>query len=240
MLKNFKFIILFIFLLFIFCKFKNKKIENMENYNKKLYNNLKKNFNNIFPDNNRNSGGAQFFYFILKHIKPNKKDFDIYNTLYCSVSGSLIDPDRKYKSDKVTIKDINNKNICGTYYRCCTPCNCDIMKYSRVEKMNITLSDGIFSYYVISINDPCLKQNKIPKQVTSFKCYNNKTKNAFHSPSGRIVIGILHNSKECTNNDLIYIKNNNNTGESCRKRNSMNVNELKYGMGDIFIKLSTI
>ena len=77
----------------------NKKTE--EEYKKELFNNLMKDFRNIFPDNNRNAGGVQFFHHILNNIRPNKKDFDLYNTFYCAVSGSPIDPDRQEKSDLV-------------------------------------------------------------------------------------------------------------------------------------------
>lgn len=59
-----------------------------DKYKKELFNNLMKDFKNIFPDNNRNAGGVQFFHHILNNIRPNKSDFDLYNTFYCAVSGS--------------------------------------------------------------------------------------------------------------------------------------------------------
>ena len=43
-----------------------------------LYEKLMKDFNKIFPDRNRNSGGVQFFSYIYNTIKPTKEEFDIY------------------------------------------------------------------------------------------------------------------------------------------------------------------
>ncbi len=208
----------------------NKKTE--EEYKKELFNNLMKDFRNIFPDNNRNAGGVQFFHHILNNIRPNKKDFDLYNTFYCAVSGSPIDPDRQEKSDLVKIKDKNNNEICGTYYRCCTPCNCDIMKYGLIENMNLSLKDGDFNYKVITIPDPCKNKDKIPNEVTSFTCSGKKTQNGVHSPSGRLIVGILHDTKICDERDIIY--------GSCEQRNNMPIEKLRYGMGDIFVKLATL
>ena len=60
-----------------------------------LYTNIKGQYNKIFPNNNRNAGGAQYFDYIVNTIKPNNfEDFKLYNQLYCSISGSLIDPSR--------------------------------------------------------------------------------------------------------------------------------------------------
>ena len=203
-----------------------------DEYKKALFNNLMKDFKNIFPDNNRNAGGVQFFHHILNNIKPNKRDFDLYNTFYCAVSGSPIDPMRKNAHDLVKIKDLNDNDICGTYYRCCTPCNCDIMKYGLVENMNLSLKDGEYKYHVITIPDPCENEAKIPNEVTSFVCSDNKTQNGVHSPSGRLIVGILHDTKICDERDIIY--------GSCEQRNNMPIEKLRYGMGDIFVKLASL
>jgi len=226
-----------IFVLFICLIFVN----NVEGNSTKedLYKNLMDNYNTIFPNGNRNGGGPQFFQYIYETINPNKMDFDLYNTFYCSVSGSPISPDRD-ASNLIVMKDLSNNNICGTYYRCCWPCNCDIMKYARVEKMDLELKDGIYNYFVITIDDPCLNEENMPDKVSCFKCKNKKTVNGTHAPSGRLIIGILHNANICNEIQLEEIKYNKLTGERCLERNSMPVDELRYGMGDIFIKLATL
>ena len=205
-----------------------------------LYEKLMKDFNKIFPDRNRNSGGVQFFKHIIDNLNPSKKEFDLYNQFYCAVSGSPIDPKRKDIKNLIVMKDLNNNNICGDYYRCCIPCNCDLMKYAKVEKMNISLRDGNYNYHVLTINDPCQNESEIPDSVSSFKCNNNKTINGIHAPSGRLIVGILHNSKLCSQSDLDKIHTSDITGKFCKERNSTDPDNLRGGMGDIFVKLSLI
>ena len=195
-----------------------------------------KNFKTIFPDGNRNSGGAQFFHYIVTTMKPTKAEFDTLNKLYCAVSGSPIDPDRKGRSSFLAVKDINGKDICGTYYKCCAPCNCDLMKYARVEKMKLPLSDGEHDFYAIVIDDPCTNPDSIPPDVTSFKCSQGKTTNASISPSGKLIMGVLHDAKPCSDEDRKRVDDE--LGEYCKKRFSGGVEGVQGGMGDIFIKLS--
>jgi len=206
---------------------------------KKLYGILQNDYQNIFPDMNRNAGGVQFFEYVMNKY-PTKKDFEIYTTFFCGVSGSLIDPERKDIFDYVVLKDLNNKEIHGKYYRCCTPCLCDIRKYSKVEKMNIKLKDGTYPYYVITIPDPCKNKNKIPNEVSSFICKNKKTQNGVFSPSGRLIINILHDGQPYISSSKGMKSHMNTLLDMCKERNSMKPDELQYGMGDIFVKLSLI
>lgn len=204
-----------------------------------LYKSLMNDFNKIFPDRNRNSGGAQFFHHIM-NLNPSKAEFDHYNRFYCAVSGSPIDVNRQDNKSFIYIEDLDGNKICGDYYRCCVPCNCDLMKYSKVENMTLSLRDGDYDYYVITINDPCSNEEDIPDSVTSFKCVNNRTENGLHAPSGRLIKGILHNGKICTDTDLKNIEEHQYTGDYCRERNSTEPDDLRGGMGDIFVKLSLI
>ena len=210
-----------------------------EKYIMKLYNILYGDYRNIFPDMNRNAGGVQFFEYVMTK-NPTKKDFEIYTTFFCGVSGSLIDPDRDGIFDYVVLKDLNNKEIHGKYYRCCSPCLCDIRKYSRVEKMNIKLKDGTYPYYVITIPDPCKNKKKIPDEVSSFVCKNKKTQNGIFSLSGRLIINILHEGKPYQASSQDMKKHFDTLLQNCKERNSMKPDELQYGMGDIFVKLSLI
>jgi len=231
---------LFIFLIILLLILENIKSHKEGNVDpQQLYDRLMDDFHKIFPDRNRNSGGAQFFHHIIS-LNPTKEEFDYYNRFYCAVSGSPIDVNRKDNKSFIYIKDLYDNKICGDYYRCCVPCNCDLMKYSKVEKMNISLKDGNYDYYVITIDDPCKNESSIPDSVTSFKCVNNKTENGIHSPSGRLIKGILHNGRVCDENDSKKIEEHEITGEYCKKRNSTKPEDLQGGMGDIFVKLSLI
>ena len=199
-----------------------------------------KNFNSIFPDRNRNSGGVQFFDYILNYLDPSINEFILYNTFYCAVSGSPIDPGRGNRFNLIKIKDLEDNEICGIYYRCCIPCNCDIMKYGLVEYETFNLRDGEYSCYVITIPDPCIIEEEIPDEVTSFECFNGKTLNGVHSESGRLIVGLLHNAKICTDTQKKSIKESEITGAYCDKRNSLSFEEIRGGMGDIFVKLASI
>ena len=205
-----------------------------------LFERLMVNFKEIFPDRNRNSGGVQFFDYILNNLNPSINEFILYNRFYCAVSGSPIDPGRENRFDLIKIKDLEGNEICGNYYRCCIPCNCDIMKYGLVEYTTFNLRDGEYSCYVITIPDPCIKEAEIPDEVTSFECLNSKTLNGVHSDSGRLIVGLLHDAEICTEEQKNKIKDYEITGPYCDKRNSLSFKEIKGGMGDIFVRLASL
>ena len=231
---------LFILTIILFVVLENINCIKEGNINpQELYDKLMGDFNKIFPDRNRNSGGAQFFHHIMS-LNPTKEEFDYYNRFYCAVSGSPIDVNRKDNKSFIYIEDMEGNKICGDYYRCCVPCNCDLMKYSKVENMVISLKDGNFNYYVITINDPCSNPVLIPDSVTSFKCENGKTQNGKYTPSGRLIKGILHNGRMCNPSDVEEIDKHKVTGDFCKERNMTHPDDLRGGMGDIFVKLSLI
>ena len=231
-------IILFLLIILLNC---NNTIEGLDESNEiELFERLMENFKEIFPNRNRNSGGVQFFDFIVNNINPTINEFILYNRFYCAVSGSPIDPRRENRFDLIKLKDLEGNDICGKYYRCCIPCNCDIMKYGIAENMTFNLSDGEYSCYVITISDPCLKEDEIPKEVTSFKCSNSRTVNGVHSDSGRLITGLLHDAEICTEIQKNSIKESEITGPYCDKRNSLSFEEIKGGMGDIFVKLASL
>ena len=58
------------------------------------------------------------------------------------------------------------------------------------------------------------------------------------SVDNKLVIGLLHNAKKCDVYDIDYIDNHQITGPMCEARNSMPIEELNFGMGDIFIRLA--
>ena len=200
---------------------------------KSSFDKLMEDFRKIFPDRNRNAGGPQYF----KHIVDmglSKRDFELYNSFYCGVSGSPVDPSRGKVYDYVTVKDINGNDIQGKYYRCCSPCLCDIMKYAKVDKYDITFDGVEYTYDVLTIDDPCCDKDNIPQEVTSFKCKNRKTQNGIHSRSGRLIFALFYTD----NND--HMDEINKVSQHCSKRMNTPPDELKGGMGDIFVKLSLL
>lgn len=203
------------------------------------FNNLMDNFMNIFPDGNRNSGGVQFF----KHIHDmkdmiTKEEYMKLHTYYCAVSGSPIDPKRNNRFNHIRVTHIDGRIFIGKYYRCCTPCLADIMKYTKVEHHNVVLKDGPHEYLVLTIKDPCINEREIPRDVSSFQCSNGETINGIKSESGRLIIGVLHDHEE-------YISSKHDklleySLEISEERMNTDPDNLRGGMGDIFVKLSLI
>ena len=147
--NSFKVYIGFILILF--------SISNLNATEKNYYQDIVNDWNKIFPDKNRNAAGPKFFKYILdKEI--TYKDFVEYNKLYCAVSGSLISPNST--PEFVYLKEnITEKKICGEYYRCCIPCSCDLMKYSKTQKMKYKFTDIEKEFYVLTIDNPCGKKD---------------------------------------------------------------------------------
>ena len=203
------------------------------------YNYLMDEFSSIFPDRNRNSGGVQFFKHI-HDIKDNltKINYMEHHTHYCAVSGSPIDPNRPTRFNYVIVNHIDGRKFVGKYYRCCTPCLADVMKYTKVEHHTVNLKDGMHEYLVLTIGDPCIKENEIPNQVSSFKCLNGETKNGIKSDSGRLIIGVLHEHEEY--NPSIHDPLLEYTLNISEERLNTDPENLRGGMGDIFVKLSII
>jgi len=224
---------LFKFILFFFIIFQLESLAEEKNYHKELITD----WSRIFPDQNRNAAGPKFFKYIIdKEI--TYKDFKEYNKLYCSVSGSLIDPNGE--PDFIFVKESKTgKKICGDYYKCCIPCSCDIMKYSEVEKMKHKFSDGLKEFYVFTIKNPCKKKNFPDRVNKDYFCDGEKiNNNQVYNLNGRIVIGLLHEGRSCKKEEIDFVKSHQVTGRFCELRNNTPLNSLKTGMGDIFIKLA--
>ena len=221
-------IIVIVFLcLLVFCIFKRKK-ENYSNY----YDKLKNDWSKIFPKGNRNAGGPQFFKYIMD-LDVGYNDFLEYNKLYCAVSGSLVSPGSA--PQQVYLEHISTgKLICGNYYLCCWPCACDLMKYAKVG--NIDYKGN--TIHVLVIDDPCNKE--LPKEISknNFCKGNTLDSSKVYKHKGKLVIGVLHNAKECSDDDKNKIDDHEITGKKCRERNNTKLEDLNYGMGDIFIKLA--
>ena len=228
-MKDYLLILLILYIIYIFC-------DNIEGFtDRELYENLMNDFSIIFPDRNRNSGGPQFYHHIVS-MNPSIEEFIKYNTFYCAVSGSPIDPDSEGISDYIIVNGLDNKTYYGKYYRCCWPCSCDIMRDNLVlvEDFTLSLRDVDYTHKVLTINDPCLYEDRIPSEITCFECENDMTQNGIHTDSGRLIIGILHDAEEYEYQDIDDIIS------ICNTRNSTPIDELRGGMGDISLKLYSL
>ena len=209
------------------------------------FKNLMDNFETIFPNNNRNAGGVQFYHHVHNNKQLLTKElFMLYNTFYCGVSGSPVDPKRGNTYDIIEVSNHDNtKKYVGKYYRCCWPCLCDVMKYAKAEKHIVELKDGSHEHVVLVIDDPCYKEDKIPKEVSSFDCRDKQTLNGIRSTSGKLIFAVLHEHTEYTNDDEYsegHKVNLKKVKDKCRERMDTGPDDLMGGMGDIFAKLATI
>ena len=229
-MKDYLLLLLVLFLIYIFC-------DNIEGFtDRELYENLMNDFQIIFPSRNRNSGGPQFYHHIVTSMNPTIEEFIKYNTFYCAVSGSPIDPNREGIYNNIVVNDLDGKIYYGKYYRCCWPCACDIMRDNLVlvEDYTLSLRDGDYTHKVLTINDPCLNEDRIPSEITCFQCENDTTQNGIHTDSGRLIIGILHDAEEYINQNIDDIL------DMCSNRNSTPIDELRGGMGDISLQLYSL
>ena len=194
--------IILLIIVLICCLHKTK--EGLETVNvDDHFKNLMNNFETIFPNYNRNAGGVQFYHHIHNHKHLlNKELFMLYNTHYCGVSGSPVNPKRGKTYDIIEVSNNDNtKKYVGKYYRCCWPCLCDVMKYAKAEKNIVELSDGPHEHVVLVIDDPCYKEHEIPDEVSSFTCENDITLNGIRSNSGKLIFAVLHEHTEYDNED---------------------------------------
>ena len=208
------------------------------------FKNLMNNFETIFPNYNRNAGGVQFYHYIYNNRNMLTKElFMLYNTFYCGVSGSPVDPKRGNNYDIIEVSNNDNtKKYVGKYYRCCWPCLCDVMKYAKAEKHIVELIDGPHEHVVLVIDDPCYKEDEIPDEVSSFTCENDITLNGIRSNSGKLIFAVLHEHTEYNGDEYSEEHKNNleTVKDRCKERMNTEPDDLMGGMGDIFAKLATI
>ena len=242
--------IVIVCLILLFCLFSKTKEHFFFNIDKKqLFEDLMENhYKNIFPNNqNRNSAGFRFFKYIYDNLATSEELFDVYNQFYCAVSGSIVSPgENNYNVLKV--KDRSGKCVFGKYYRCCTPCNCDIMKFATVIPTQIEMpknSKKFVTKMLLTINDPCVNKDSLPNEldVNVFQCnqqnllekgYRVNDNNKLTTGPGRLVIGVLYPVQESEKNQVET------SLKMCEQRISMKADDLQYGMGDIFVKLAKL
>ena len=110
---------------------------------------------------------------------------------------------------------------------------------SKTQKMKHKFKDIEKEFYVLTIDNPCGKKD-FPIQVNRnyFCSGNDLDKSQVSVLDNKLVIGYLHESRPCLSTDLDYINTHQVTGKFCEFRNNTPLDQLKSGMGDIFIKLA--
>jgi hypothetical protein len=113
------------------------------------------------------------------------------------------------------------------------------MKYAQVKKMKHKFKDIEKEFYVLTIKNPCGKKD-FPERVNrNYFCDGeNLSKDQIVEIDNRLVIGLFHKGKLCNNTEIAKIDSHQVTGEFCEFRNNTPLDQLRSGMGDIFIKLA--
>ena len=202
----------------------------------RYYEELRADWGKIFPNKNRNAGGALFFKYIFDN-SDSRDEFFEKNKMYCSVSGSLVRPGSQ--PEFVSVRGHDEELICGSLYRCCWPCSCDVMKYVQVQALEKTFNDKTELINVLTIKNPCEKPD-FPEEVDreSICVGTSLNKKRVTEINGRLVVGVLFESKICSPKDIEKINREVITGSYCPLRNNTPLKEVRGGMGDIFIKMA--
>ena len=202
----------------------------------RYYEELRADWGKIFPNKNRNAGGALFFKFIFDN-SDSRDEFFEKNKMYCSVSGSLVRPGSQ--PEFVSVRGHDEELICGSLYRCCWPCSCDVMKFVQVQAFEKTFDDKTELINVLTIKNPCEKPD-FPEEVDreSICVGASLNKKRVTEINGRLVVGVLFESKICSPKDIEKINREVITGSYCPLRNNTPLKEVRGGMGDIFIKMA--
>ncbi len=236
-LKNKLNIFCILFLIFLFSTNLSNSSDNNIKDEHYYYEKLKENWNDIFPDGNRNAAGSKFFKYLIDQ-DLSYLDFIEFNKRYCPVSGSLIRPG----IDPSFIALSDNRSdfkTCGDVYFCCWPCACDSMKYAKSMNISHQFKGVKNEFTVMVINNPC-KKNNFPLEVNrEYFCVGEEiNEDEVHTVGENIVIGVIHKPSSCNSDDISSINQHPVLGGQCKVRNSTPKDELFSGMGDIFIKLS--
>ena len=202
----------------------------------RYYEELRADWGKIFPNKNRNAGGALFFKYILDNSNSRDEFFEK-NKMYCSVSGSLVRPGSQ--PEFVSVRGHDEQLVCGSLYRCCWPCSCDVMKFVQVQALEKTFDDKPELINVLTIKNPCEKPD-FPEEVDRESICVGKSlnKKRVTEINGRLVVGVLFESKICSPKDIEKINREVITGSYCPLRNNTPLKEVRGGMGDIFIKMA--
>ena len=139
----------------------------------------------------------------------------------------------------VSVRGQDEELVCGSLYRCCWPCSCDVMKYVQVQALEITFDDKTELINVLTIKNPCEKPD-FPEEVDreSICVGTSLNKKRVTEINGRLVVGVLFESKICSPKDIEKINREVITGSYCPLRNNTPLKEVRGGMGDIFIKMA--
>ena len=113
------------------------------------------------------------------------------------------------------------------------------MKFVQVQALEKTFDDKPELINVLTIKNPCEKSD-FPEEVDreSICVGASLNKKRVIEINGRLVVGVLFESKICSQKDIEKINREVTTGSYCPFRNNTPLKEVRGCMGDIFIKMA--
>eukprot|EP00929_Paragymnodinium_shiwhaense_P116372 TRINITY_DN8584_c0_g1_i1.p1 TRINITY_DN8584_c0_g1~~TRINITY_DN8584_c0_g1_i1.p1 ORF type:complete len:336 (-),score=65.67 TRINITY_DN8584_c0_g1_i1:299-1306(-) len=125
-------------------------------WNGRSYQDLHREYHNIFKHGNRNAASHLWSNFILE--RADQMSHDLFVSMFsgfCAVSGSPVRPS-DYTRYKMTLQNVDGSGMTTGYMMyCCWPCVCDTWDFIKVDTKNITTADGTRTYRFAVLGNPC-------------------------------------------------------------------------------------
>jgi len=138
--------------------------KNIPPWNGKSYQDLHREYNNIFKHGNRNAASHLWSNFLLERAdQMTHKMFVEMFQGFCAVSGSPVRPS-DYTRYKLTLQNVDGSGMTTGYMMyCCWPCVCDTWDFIKVDTKNITTKDGTRTYRFAVLGNPCDHAEQLTK-----------------------------------------------------------------------------
>lgn len=190
-------------------------------------------YNNIFPNRNRNAASHRWTHAIVKHSdKMTYKQFVTQFQAFCPVSGSPISGGSP--TFEIELPTTTGESVTGIIKHCCWPCACDIKDAAQnssleihIENIKFVDKDAEVPVHFIVMDDPCLHTSiTIPDGAPDVTCNSmGRLENSIKF-NGKVAIGLLHKREDLENDTVSDFPT-----ENCTNRAD---NGYRSGMGTMF------
>ena len=190
-------------------------------------------YNNIFPNRNRNAASHRWVHAIVKDSdKMTYKQFVTQFQAFCPVSGSPIRGSSP--TFEIELPTTTGESVTGIIKHCCWPCACDLKDAAQNSSLEIHIENIKFVDKAVEVpvpfivmDDPCLDTSiTIPGGAPDVTCNSmGRLENSIKF-NGKVAIGLLHKREDLENDTVSEFPT-----ESCTNRVN---NGYRSGMGTMF------
>jgi len=204
-------------------------------WNGKTIMDLRQQYYNIFPHQNRNAASHRWATFLIERSRSlTKATFEHMFSGFCPVSGSPIGQPGRRTLWQMTIPIASDESkwTTGGIHFCCWPCVCDTADYIRVDTKTVELKDGTFQFNFLVLGNPCEVDGQlIPRQAPDANCDGKELVKATMSDNGFVIIGLLQDLARAPPQVDIQV------ADHCEHRANTG---YRSGMGTIFREVAGI